>query len=197
MTTCLLCEKKIYRLGWCKMHHRRYERHGDPNVRLYKIAAGKICSVEGCTFKVESNDLCTMHAKRVRRHGNPLTVLNTAQSGACKVPNCYKPAKSRGYCFQHYNSVFKHGREYLILAPDGEGHINRDGYREFNVEGRTIPEHVWLAELALGKRLPPKAVVHHMNRDKLDNHTPFNLIVCPNQAYHMLLHKRARDLGYE
>lgn len=46
--------------------------------------------------------------------------------------------------------------------------------------------------IALGKSLPTKAVVHHMNEDKLDNR-PENLVICPDQAYHMLLHKLLRE----
>lgn len=190
------CDRPAKTRGWCRMHYRRWERHGDPTKRLYETAAGKTCSVEGCQRVVESSGLCSMHAKRQRKHGDPLTVKAERQVGKCKVGACLSPAKSRGYCFKHYATYFKYGREYTILAPDGEGYINPDGYREFCVNGRRITEHVWLAELALGKPLPKGAVVHHMNRDKLDNHTPFNLIVCPDQAYHMLLHKRMRDLGY-
>lgn len=54
-------------------------------------------------------------------------------------------------------------------------------------------EHILVAEKALGKKLPVDAVVHHMNKDPADNFTPFNLIVCPDQAYHMLIHRRMRD----
>lgn len=49
-----------------------------------------------------------------------------------------------------------------------------------------VLEHVVIAESALGKRLPHKAVVHHHSKDQL--------VICQDQAYHMLLHKRTRDL---
>lgn len=52
-----------------------------------------------------------------------------------------------------------------------------------------LQEHVAVVEDILGKKLPPGAVVHHVNGDPFDN-KPENLVVCPNQAYHKLLHMR-------
>jgi len=53
-------------------------------------------------------------------------------------------------------------------------------------------EHIVLAEKALGRPLPKGVVVHHTIAPN-DNHGPFKLIICPNQAYHQLLHRRAGD----
>lgn len=60
-------------------------------------------------------------------------------------------------------------------------------------------EHIVIAERALGKPLPEGAVVHHVDRDGTNNNTKslWNLIVCPDQGYHLLLHARARAFGYE
>jgi hypothetical protein len=60
-------------------------------------------------------------------------------------------------------------------------------------------EHVILAEKALGHPLPNGSLVHHMDRDGTNNNSksPWNLVVCPNQKYHLLLHAKARALGYE
>lgn len=72
--------------------------------------------------------------------------------------------------------------------------VNCNGYIVLSalsgVRERRKMEHVELAERALGKPLPLKAVVHHVNEKKSDNYTPFNLVVCPDQAYHKLLHRR-------
>ena len=55
----------------------------------------------------------------------------------------------------------------------------------------TRREHILIVEAILGKPLPAGAQVHHVNEDRRDNrHT--NLVVCPNQKYHALLHQRTR-----
>lgn len=51
--------------------------------------------------------------------------------------------------------------------------------------------HILRAEKALGKPLPPGAEVHHADGSK-DADAP--LVICPNRAYHGLLHVRLRVL---
>ncbi len=55
-------------------------------------------------------------------------------------------------------------------------------------------EHVILAEAALGRALPLRAEVHHVNEIKTDN-SRGNLVLCPDRAYHQLLHYRSRALA--
>jgi hypothetical protein len=57
-------------------------------------------------------------------------------------------------------------------------------------DGRRVKEHIFIAERAIGHPLPRRAEVHHINKDRADNR-PGNLVVCPNHAYHALLHVRA------
>ena len=50
-----------------------------------------------------------------------------------------------------------------------------------------------MAEQALGHALPLGAVVHHVDGQQgLDN--PNALVICQDQAYHLLLHQRLRAL---
>ncbi|HWB15934.1 MAG TPA: HNH endonuclease [Vicinamibacterales bacterium] len=58
----------------------------------------------------------------------------------------------------------------------------------------TVNEHVLVAEAALGKRLPRSAQVHHVDGNRRNN-TRANLVICENQAYHLLLHVRARTVA--
>lgn len=54
-----------------------------------------------------------------------------------------------------------------------------------------VLEHIVIVEDVLGKPLPPKAEVHHVNGIKSDNRNT-NLVVCEDHAYHFLLERRAR-----
>lgn len=76
---------------------------------------------------------------------------------------------------------------------DGEGTVKSNGYIQIQVNDRLTYEHIYLAERALGKRLSRGMRVHHMNENKQDNYTPFNLVICPNEFYHRLLHKRMKE----
>ena len=57
--------------------------------------------------------------------------------------------------------------------------------------GRNVAGHIAVAEKALGKPLPIGSVVHHVDENP-QNNEPTNLVVCPSEAYHKLLHRRAR-----
>jgi hypothetical protein len=62
------------------------------------------------------------------------------------------------------------------------------------VDGRRFAQHVHVAEIALGKRLPSRAVVHHVNEIRSDNR-PDNLVICPDQGYHNVIHGRMKALA--
>lgn len=118
----------------------------------------------------------------------------------CKIDGCTKETTKRtDMCKAHYQQQWRLkrlGRTELITRTSKERWVHKAGYIMMrNSYGSLSYEHVILAEKALGKPLPYGVVVHHMNAPD-DNHGAFKLIVCPNQAYHMLLHKRMEQFGY-
>lgn len=50
-------------------------------------------------------------------------------------------------------------------------------------------EHRSIAERAIGKKLPSKAEVHHIDGNKKNNDHS-NLVICQDREYHLLLHRR-------
>jgi hypothetical protein len=71
----------------------------------------------------------------------------------------------------------------------GTGSLTRRGYVVIGAGGGINLEHRIVAERALGHALPAGAVVHHIDGNP-SNNLPSNLVICPNQAYHKLLHQR-------
>lgn len=54
-----------------------------------------------------------------------------------------------------------------------------------------VAEHRLIAARALGRPLPKKAHVHHVDGDKANNR-PGNLVICEDYYYHKLLHQRQK-----
>ena len=95
--------------------------------------------------------------------------------------------ESLKFCKGHYSPgqgkespAWKGGR-----SPRNDGYIliHRPDHPKADSRGYVL-EHILIAEKAFGKSLPQKAVIHH--------HTPEQLVVCQNRAYHNLLHRRQR-----
>jgi hypothetical protein len=75
----------------------------------------------------------------------------------------------------------------------GTGTVRKDGHIAHMRAGKIVFEHREIAERALGKPLPPGVQVHHVDGDPANN-APSNLVICPSQSYHKLLH--ARESAY-
>lgn len=72
-------------------------------------------------------------------------------------------------------------------------HLAISRYKCVTARGEKWKLHRLIAEIAIGHPLPPKAKVHHFDENR-HNNSPDNLVVCPDDAYHRLLHLRMRAL---
>lgn len=114
----------------------------------------------------------------------------------CSVVGCNEAVMAREWCSKHYQRWKSHGDPSTMLRRENRtGSINGDGYVVFDLGGRGyVSEHVFLAENAIGKRLPVGAEVHHVDGNP-GNNTPSNLVICPDRSYHRLLHRRTEALS--
>lgn len=113
----------------------------------------------------------------------------------CAVQGCATAAVARGFCKAHLHKFYTYGDATAGRRRTdrgwGNGHLSH-GYRLLS-DGKhdKVREHIVIAERALGRPLPPEAVVHHVDEDRANN-APSNLVICPDRAYHNLLHQRMR-----
>jgi len=116
----------------------------------------------------------------------------------CIIQGCGKVATTRSWCPMHYQR-WRHNGDPLKTKnapprPAGDGGFTALGYLVKDVGGVRTYEHVRKAGAALGKKLPQKAHVHHVDYDPGNNENT-NLVICPDAAYHRLLHRRTDALN--
>jgi hypothetical protein len=130
--------------------------------------------------------MCSAHYAYARR----VQGLGLKAPTPCSVPECSGKHDAKGFCAFHYRAWRAKGDPLSPprRAPAGSGWVQR-GYRIATVNGERKPEHVIVAERALGRPLPPGAVVHHIDENR-QNNAPTNLVICPSNKYHRLIHQR-------
>lgn len=157
----------------------------------------KICQQCGVTFEPkgvygrsrEKAKFCTRTCRDDARRLDWATISAT-QGDLCQ---CGCGGRTPTTC-RSGEKIIKRHRMYI------SGHQNRGRfspaiktkYRRININGNIYSLHRLRAEAALGHPLPEGAVVHHANGTTSDD-SP--LVICQDQAYHLLLHARMRDLA--
>ncbi|MBI4439730.1 HNH endonuclease [Candidatus Woesearchaeota archaeon] len=69
-------------------------------------------------------------------------------------------------------------------------YVDGRGYRRFSDSGTLVSR--WVAEKKLGRELDDEEIVHHKDRNKLNNRTS-NLWVCRDQDEHESYHEEDGD----
>lgn len=122
----------------------------------------------------------------------------------CNIAGCNRlDIAARGMCWKHYLRWNRYGDTSINKMKNYKaGRYIGDGYVMIHQGGNDYKaEHVLMAEKALGHALPDGAEVHHIDRDRQNNNTktPWNLVICPDHAYHLLgnyILDSIADFGY-
>lgn len=129
------------------------------------------CDYKGCDRKFHAKGLCQAHYQQLTRKGELSSIRNHGIVKTCSFGPCENKHFAKGYCKGHHNQLWN-GRpikELRSQAPSGSGTISKDGYKMISVNGKKTPEHRYIMEQYLGRKLLPKETVHHRNGVKLDN----------------------------
>jgi len=105
-------------------------------------------------------------------------------------------------CYQHKHEGCKKRDVKMEKNPKWKGGViyDKDGYKliknhehESSNSHGYVREHVLICEAILGKKIPSKAMVHHIDGNKSNNNNN-NLVLCENDEYHKLLHIRTNSM---
>ena len=91
----------------------------------------------------------------------------------------------RGHRKGRHGAFWKGGR---FVDLDGYIFVYRPNHSRTQY-GLYVREHLLIAERALGRAIAPPAQVHHVDFNR-SNNKPSNLVICENQRYHYVLHRR-------
>lgn len=154
------CTTKVQARGLCGRHYQwdRAIRNGS-----------KQCRRKGCTSLAILDGLCRPHYMKRRRLDKEKELRDARR---CSVEGCDRPYDANGMCNLHYQRQRKYGDvgpAELMRGANGEGHLNRQGYRLITVDGQHVQEHRYVMERHLGRPLWPDENVHHRNGIRHDN----------------------------
>lgn len=96
------CGRDHYAHGYCRLHGRRIERFGQPDLPVRQEVE---CAAPTCGRVATARGYCNTHNERLRLRGDlaldqPIKVLRPDQP--CDLDGCDRPHYCLGFCVNHY-----------------------------------------------------------------------------------------------
>ncbi len=141
------------------------------------------------TEKQESNPSKPSKRKSKQREKPEKETARCTVRCACGCGGDCKPG--RMFLYNHHTKNWKGGKvfhesnKYIRVWCPKHPRASKNGY---------VYEHILIAEKALGRYIDAKHPIHHAGKDRLDN---TKLVICENDDYHKLLHRRMENLIVE
>jgi hypothetical protein len=110
------------------------------------------CEVLGCgkstkDSKGKASKYCSLHRSRKLRHGS----TDPARCGISECNELSINSSGKPRCDKH------------------RGYVKKEGYKIISVDGEYVPEHRYIMEEYLGRKLFSDETVHHINGVRSDN----------------------------
>lgn len=161
------CSDECHR-KWASINIRGSKHHGYKRISIACSGCGKEMIVRPCQAK-DGKKFCSHVCYSNSRKGKKLPWIDYTQ-----------PRKLRKGGRTHISG-------YVFVKCNDHPKATKGGY---------VAEHVLMAEAVLGKYLPDKAVIHHVNGIRTDNRFD-NFVICQDNNYHFLLHNRENQIKKE
>lgn len=179
------------------------------------------CSVPECEKPGLAKELCRMHYYRIKRTGQvgdakPLVIVTAKPNKGCAAEGCGRPHFAHGFCRSHEwrtrnwggvradvpindrnmenNGQWSGG----VTVNNGRAKVKCKDHPNADRQGYVWRAHL-VAEKVASRFIQPGEVVHHKNRNTLDD-SPENLEIMTKEQ-HDILHipdrNKANQLRYE
>lgn len=160
------CSRPPQGRGWCKMHWKRWSKHGDPLIEVSRGGHNKKgpCLVSGCERKYHAGGYCRSHYYHFTKYGDPTVVGPGKSSGR---PRMEAPT----YDGMHKRIFYDRGRASAFRCVDCENRAE-----EWSYNGGCPNEH---AEEVRGlimtysvdqSRYSPRCIKCHRHKDGVRDH---------------------------